>query len=138
MIRDCIPGFVGLAIFGLGFVASMERAVTVAGVALILGLVCGFYAVNVMRRNLLHGEGHFLTSRAPGGIWFFVGCGVLLGAILFAMFILWPGSENYSLLFWGVFTAAVFGLLALFIRRIEDMTELHVILDGDGFFFEDP
>ena len=138
MIRDCIPGFVGLAIYGLGFVTSVERAMTVAGVAVILGLVFGFYAVNALRRNLFHEESHFLTRRAPGGIWFFLGCGVLLGAFFIQLHDLWPGSENYFLLFLGVFPAAVFGFLALFIRRIENMTELHVILDGDGFFFEDP
>lgn len=106
-----------------------------------LGFVLGRYMSTLMARNLLQGYRNFLFRPVPGGIWFFIGLGIL-GGIGVAPVLLAFGPTQGLLILRVVAVVlctlcfAVFGTLALAVLRLERTHAKHVYLGREGFYFD--
>ncbi len=107
-----------------------------------LGTAVGRYMSGVLARNVLHGESHFLMQRAPGGVWFFIGIG-LLGGVAFVPILVLFGPTTALLVLrsgavvFGTFFAAVFALIGVRVIRLERSTGKRVNMWPDGFHLEE-
>ncbi len=84
--------FLLFAILGALGVSPIGPSV-VAGLGAVLGLLLDHYVAVILLRQLLHGASHFTTRRAPGGVWFLVGIGLLSGVCAAAFVTMGPANQ---------------------------------------------
>ena len=126
-------GAVGLPIFWV-----VVAIVAFAG----LGIILGRYMNLILAMYLLDGRSHFLLQRTPGGIWFFLGLGVVGGLAAVSVLAVFGLTTGWLILraaalAFGALCCAAFGTIALAVLRLERTEGKHVYMDPDGFFLLD-
>ena len=134
-----LPIFLAAVIWGaMGLGILWLTVVALAAVA--VGIIVGRYMGRVMEGNILRGERHFLLESAPGGIWFFLGIGVLGGIVAGATFsVVGPTYASVVLrvgaLAGGALCCAWFCTSAFAVWRLERAQGQRVYMGPLGLFF---
>ena len=139
-VTNSMPIFIIAFIWGALGVSLAWLAVASLG-SLASGVLLGRHMSRVMMKNLIHGQDHFLVRRAPGGIWFFVGLGLLAALAGVAVFLLFGRTTGLIIVrtgavVFGLGCCAAFGSVGLTVLRLERSEGRHVYMGPTGFFFD--
>lgn len=132
-----LPTFVLLGLWGMASL-PIVYIVAVLCVSSAIGYVCAAHVFEAIRRAIVDKETSWITRRAPGGIWFFIVVGSLVGVI--ASLLLRTTSSQFSLrllaLGAGTILTVLFVLVAIQVRRLERSEGKQVLMSHDGLFLE--
>jgi hypothetical protein len=139
MAAQSMPMFLIAIFWGAQGIPRSWLAVAL-GVSLSLGIAIGHYRSGRMARSLLR-DGQFVCKRVPGGVWFFIAIGLLVGtggaAILRA---LGDASGRLFLHASGVVFGAIccgfYGMTSFVVLHLERTQSKKVYMGYGGFYFE--
>ena len=104
-----------------------------------ISVLIGWYMCTGLRRYLFHGQTNFLLRRPPGGVWFFILLGLLIGVIGAPLLMILGGSLLLRTVgvTVGTIAAGSFGIVGIYVLRLERSQGKRIFMWPDGFFFEE-
>jgi len=136
VILYSIPCFILIALVGMGS-GAVSATLPVSIIAGLLGLALGSYMVSLIRANLLRDASLWVMRPVSGGIWFFLGLGILGGIVCETILSYSPPLFFSLLVFSGVFASVTWSVVALSVFQLERRHKKQFLMGPQGFYFDD-